>query len=63
MRALLERQLYHPAVVLPMVSLMQIMVAQDFNLSQVGVLVATMGARRALQRSRELICAVHHCNA
>jgi hypothetical protein len=63
MRALIERQLYHPAVVLPMVELMQMMVAQDFNLSQVGLLVATKGARAALQRSRELICASHHCHA
>jgi hypothetical protein len=63
MRALIERQLYHPSVVLPMVELMQIMVAQDFNLSQVGLMVATKGARVALQRSRELICASHHCHA
>ncbi|MGF6239553.1 hypothetical protein P3T42_001285 [Paraburkholderia sp. GAS38] len=59
MRALIERQLYHPSVVLPMVALMQMMVAQDFNLSQVGLMVATKGARAALQRSRQLICAAH----
>jgi hypothetical protein len=63
MRAIIERQLYHPAVVLPMVSLMQLMVQTDFNLSQVGFVVATQGARAALQRSRELICALHHCDA
>ncbi|MGA7782995.1 MAG: hypothetical protein WCA85_35530 [Paraburkholderia sp.] len=63
MRALIERQLYHPSVVLPMVELMTMMVAQDFNLSQVGLLVATKGARAALQRSREFICAAHHCHA
>ncbi|HEV3423151.1 MAG TPA: hypothetical protein VG105_05055 [Paraburkholderia sp.] len=64
MRALIERQLYHPSVVLPMVELMQMMVAQDFSLSQVGLLVATRGARAALQRSRALICATtHHCHA
>jgi hypothetical protein len=63
MRDLIERQLYHPAVVLPMVTLMQLMVSQDFNLSQVGFIVATRGARAALERSRELICHVHHCHA
>jgi hypothetical protein len=64
MRALIERQLYHPSVVLPMVELMQMMVAQDCSLSQVGLLVATRGARAALQRSRALICATtHHCHA
>ena len=46
-----------------MVELMQMMVAQDFNLSQVGLLMATKGARAALQRSRKLICAAHHCQA
>ncbi|HXZ07216.1 MAG TPA: hypothetical protein VEI25_04090 [Paraburkholderia sp.] len=62
MRDLIERQLYHPAVVLPMVSLMQLMVSLDFNLSQVGLVVATKGARVALERSRDLICHVY-CDA
>ena len=62
MKDLIERQLYHPAVVLPMVSLMQLMVSLDFNLSQVGFVVATRGARAALQRSRELLCS-EHCDA
>jgi hypothetical protein len=56
MKSLIERQIYHPAVVLPMLSLMQMMVSTDFNLGQVGMLVATNGARAALQRSRELMC-------
>ena len=58
---LIRNQLYRPSVVLPMVALMQVMVSQDFNLGQVGWVVAAQGARAALQRSRELICAVH-CN-
>jgi len=62
MRDLIERQLYHPAVVLPMVTLMQLMVSLDFNLSQVGLVVATKGARVALERSRDLICHVY-CDA
>lgn len=63
MKAIIERQLYHPAVVLPMVSLIQIMVQVDFNLSQAGFVVATQGARAALQRSREMICRFQHCDA
>jgi hypothetical protein len=55
MKSFIERQLYQPALVLPMVDLMQIMVSVDFNLSQVGLMVATRGARAAYQRSRELL--------
>lgn len=55
MKSFIERQLYRPAVVLPMVDLMQMMVSVDFNLSQMGMMVATRGARAALQRSRELL--------
>jgi hypothetical protein len=55
MKSFIERQLYQPALVLPMVDLMQMMVSVDFNLSQVGFMVATRGARAALQRSRELL--------
>jgi hypothetical protein len=57
MKSFIERQLYQPAVVLPMVDLMQMMVSVDFSLSQVGLMVATRGARAALQRSRELLFA------
>jgi hypothetical protein len=49
MPALITNQLYRPSVVLPMVALMQVMVAQDFNLGQVGWVVATRGAQAALQ--------------
>ncbi len=37
---LIRNQLYRPSVVLPMVALMQVMVSQDFNLGQVGWVVA-----------------------
>lgn len=57
MKSFIERQLYQPAVVLPMVDLMQMMVSVDFNLSQIGLMVATRGARAAFQRSRELLFA------
>ena len=52
MKDLIERQLYSPSVVLPMVALMELMVSHDFNLSQVGAVVATRGARAALASSR-----------
>ncbi|HEY3597050.1 MAG TPA: hypothetical protein VGL08_06015 [Paraburkholderia sp.] len=58
MRALIERQLYHPAVVMPMLAFMQLMVSTDFNLGQAGLVVASNGARAALQRSRALVCHV-----
>jgi hypothetical protein len=53
MRALIERQLYHPAFVLPMVALMQLMVALDFNVAQVSMVIATKGAQAGWH-------AVHH---
>ena len=39
MRALIERQLYRPAVVLPLLVLMRLMVTLDFNLMQVTFVV------------------------
>lgn len=44
-----------------MVDLMQLMVSLDFNMSQVGIMVATRGARAAVLRSRELWCASRGC--
>lgn len=71
MKSFIERQLYQPALVLPMVDLMQMMVSLDFNMGQVGLMMATRGARAAFQRSRELwsadrdeVAAAHcaHCS-
>ncbi|SIT81353.1 hypothetical protein RA167_15350 (plasmid) [Mycetohabitans endofungorum] len=45
MRALIERQLYHPTFVLPMIALMQLMVALNFNLTQVLLIVVTKGVQ------------------
>ncbi|MCQ0032399.1 hypothetical protein EFP18_13675 [Burkholderia glumae] len=66
MRSLIENRLYHPSVVLPMVALMQLMVTPDFNLGQVGFVVAGRGVRKVVERSRSLAgylacrgCAVH----
>jgi hypothetical protein len=50
MMGLIERQIYRPAVVLPMVALVELMVSVDFNLGQAGAVVATRGARAALHR-------------
>ncbi|MGV2287383.1 hypothetical protein AAHK20_01600 [Trinickia sp. YCB016] len=60
MRDLIEKQLYNPSVVLPMVALMEMLVFTDFSLGRVGLMVATRGAQAALTRSREFICAHHH---
>lgn len=59
MKSFIERQLYQPALVLPMVDLMQMMVSLDFNMGQVGLMMATRGARAAFQRSRVLWSAGH----
>jgi hypothetical protein len=61
MRDLIEKQLYNPSVVLPMVALMEMLVSTDFSLGRVSLMVATRGAQAALTRSREFICAHHHC--
>ncbi|MGN6667185.1 MAG: hypothetical protein ACTHKH_09505 [Trinickia sp.] len=55
MKKLIEGSLYSPTVVLPMVELMELMVSLDFNLGQVGAVMATRGARAALHRSRGLL--------
>lgn len=62
MKTFIERQLYQPAVVLPMMGLMELMVSFDFNMSQVGMMVATRGARAALDHSRRLL-GTAHCDA
>jgi hypothetical protein len=61
MKRLIERQIYSSSLVLPMVSLMELMVSLDFNLGQVGAVVATRGARAALNRSRGFFGA-HRCS-
>lgn len=62
MRTLIESSLYHPSVVLPLAALTQLMVERDFNLSQVGLIVAARGAQAAVSRSRALIIC-RHCEA
>lgn len=56
MRALIERQLYQPAVVLPLLVLMRLMVTLDFNLAQVTLVVMAKGSQyvfKAVFRHRE----------
>ena len=45
MKALIERQLYRPAVVLPLLVLMRLMVTLDFNLMQVTFVVVMKGSQ------------------
>ena len=49
MKALIERQLYRPAVVLPMLILMRLMVTLDFNLMQVTFVVVMKGSQYMFQ--------------
>jgi len=60
MMGLIERQIYRPAVVLPVVALIELMVSVDFNLGQAGAVVATRGARAALHCSSGLFGLHHH---
>lgn len=62
MKALIESSLYHPSVLLPLAALTQLMVERDFNLGQVGLIVAARGAQAAVARSRALIFC-RHCEA
>jgi hypothetical protein len=45
MKALIERQLYRPALVLPLLILMRLMVTLDFNLTQVTLVVIAKGSQ------------------
>ncbi|WP_438392178.1 hypothetical protein [Caballeronia sp. DA-9] len=49
MKALIERQLYRPAVVLPLLVLMRLMVTLDFNLMQVTFVVVMKSSHYMFQ--------------
>jgi hypothetical protein len=49
MKALIERQIYQPAVVLPLLMLMRLMVTLDFNLAQVMLVMIVKGSQHAYQ--------------
>ncbi|KQR74350.1 hypothetical protein ASG35_19395 [Burkholderia sp. Leaf177] len=49
MKALIERQLYRPAVVLPLLVLMRLMVTLDFNLMQVTFVVVMKSSQYIFQ--------------
>jgi hypothetical protein len=56
MRALIERQLYRAAIVMPWLILMRLMVTLDFNLLQVTVVVVLKSTRyvfHAICRQRD----------
>jgi hypothetical protein len=48
MRALIERQLYRPEVVMPLLILTGLMVTLDFNLLQITLVVVLRASRRLL---------------
>jgi hypothetical protein len=48
MKSLIARQLYRPAVVLPLLILMRLMVALDFNLAQVTLVVIVKSSQYVL---------------
>jgi hypothetical protein len=64
MKALIEAKVYQPTLVLPMLSLMQLMVAHDFNVAIVSALLATQIVRflarcaqtRVHSRQRDVLC-------
>ncbi|CAB3756607.1 MULTISPECIES: hypothetical protein [Burkholderia] len=62
MKALIKAHLLHPSVVLPIAALTELMVERDFNLSQVGLIVAARGAQAMVSCSRSLLCC-HRCGA
>ncbi|KNH10308.1 hypothetical protein BRCH_03767c [Candidatus Burkholderia brachyanthoides] len=47
MKAMIARQLYQPAVVLPLLLLTRLMVPHDFNLTQVMFVVMLKGSQQA----------------
>ncbi|MDR5783687.1 hypothetical protein QCE63_30180 [Caballeronia sp. LZ065] len=49
MKDLIAKQLYQPAVVLPLLLLMRLMVTLDFNLAQVMFVVMLKGSQQAYQ--------------
>lgn len=47
MKALIERQLYRPELLLPMMGLVRLLVSSDYNLTQVGFIIFLRGSRYA----------------
>jgi hypothetical protein len=47
MKALIERQLYRPGLILPMMGLVRLLVSSDYNLTQVGFIIFLRGSRYA----------------
>lgn len=53
----LGRQLYHPALMLPLVALVQLMVALDFNFGQLALILLSKGMQYTVHT------VFHHSNA
>ncbi|ACD14554.1 MULTISPECIES: hypothetical protein [Burkholderiaceae] len=61
MKALVKAHLFHPSVVLPLAAFTELLVERDFNLGQVGIIVAARSAQAVVSRSRSLLCC-HGCH-
>ena len=61
MKALIERSLYQPAIVLPILMLVRLMTALDFSITQIALVLAFRGTRYVfnmiVERTRVLSCA------
>jgi len=53
----LGRQIYHPALLLPLLALIQLMIALDFNFGQLAMILLSKGMRYAVHTVR------HHADA
>lgn len=58
MKSLIERQLYRPALVLPLMGLTRLLVSTDFNLTQAGFVIAMRGSQQMLSFSAKVPAAV-----
>ncbi|BBU29779.1 hypothetical protein AWB80_02471 [Caballeronia pedi] len=63
MKDLIARQLYQPAVVLPLLLLTRLMVTLDFNLAQVMFVIMLRGSQHAYQFALRLATARQRSNA
>lgn len=60
MKDLIARQLYQPAVVLPLLLLTRLMVTLDFNLAQVMFVMLLKGSQQAYQFALRHTVVRHH---
>jgi len=49
----LGKQIYHPALLLPLLALIQLMIALDFNFGQLAMILLSKGMRYAVHSVRQ----------